>query len=168
MFNTVHMLAWRLKGSTHFVHTVVPKHATFYEHQLLFSKLGPERRQEKTGVDVQLMQMALKTMDEVPDATRRRTFFRFYMDRAEETPILESFQKAIDPVSALEFEYFIEKKPKLWSKATARQKDFLLENVLNTYRENFRTIPLQEVRPPTRKFMRIIMSAQDMGAYGMA
>lgn len=121
LINFSYLSSRYILGATHWVITVVPRHAAFYINQMLFEQVKGEGFHEKTGVNCVLLVHPLATFDEVPEKVRKRTFGRYYMPRADEPLMVEHLRSLIHPISDEDFNYFLAKKPELWPKVTSDQ-----------------------------------------------
>jgi hypothetical protein len=125
LFDFAYLIARRVRRATHFVHTVIPKHAPFYRDQLLFMDEGEERFQQKTGATVVLLSIPLDTPDWVEGDLRKHTFYRFFLEGAEEREAVEQLEQSIRPPSLEDMHHFLSTKPELWRKACEDQKTYL-------------------------------------------
>ena len=124
LFDCAYLTARRIRRATHFVHTVIPRHAQFYRDQLLFERAGPERFQPKTGVSVVLLSIPLDTPDWVKGELRESTFYRFFLPEGAEDGLVSAIGKQIAAPSVEEIEYFLSKRPEVWKKASAAQRTY--------------------------------------------
>ena len=122
LFDCAYLTARRIRRATHFVHTVVPHHVSFYRDQLLFNQTGRERFQSKTGVNVVLLSIPLDTPDWVEGELRQDTFYRFFLSEKEEPGLVAALRRDIVAPTGEEIEYFLSERPEVWAKASPEQK----------------------------------------------
>jgi len=125
LFDFAYLVARRVRGATHFVHTVIPKHAPFYRDQLLFMDEGEERFQQKTGAAVVLLSIPLDTPDWVEGELREHTFYRFFLEGEEERRATAQLERWIRPPLLEDIHHFLSRKPELWRKAGETQKTYM-------------------------------------------
>jgi hypothetical protein len=124
LFDCAYLTARRIRRATHFVHTVIPRHAHFYRDHLLFDRAGPERFQPKTGVSVVLLSIPLDTPDWVEGELRERTFYRFFLPENEEHGLVAGLRGQVAAPSVDEIDYFLSRRPEVWKKASAEQRTY--------------------------------------------
>jgi hypothetical protein len=125
LFNFVYLVARRVRGASHFVHTVVPHHVAFYRRHLLFEQIGGERFQKKTGAGVCLLTLPLSIPDEEITRPRPRGYYRYFLRPEEEPSGLAYLRATIRPISDEEVAYLLSRRPKVWEHASGEQRRFL-------------------------------------------
>ncbi len=130
LFNYAYFVARGLHGSTDFVNTVIPRHAAFYYHKLLFTKVGETRYQPKTGVDVVMIKLDFSDAENeahlehgtLPGGPVHHSLYRQFKSVYEAPEMVTSLEKDLRRITDADLRYFLDCKPKLWDNATPEQR----------------------------------------------
>ena len=143
LFNYAYFVARGLYGATDFVNTVIPRHAAFYYHKLLFQKVGETRHQPKTGVDVVMIRLDFADAENeahlehgtLPGGPIHHSLYRQFKSVYEAPDIVTSLEKDLRRVTDADLRYFLDRKPTLWDNATPEQKMYF-ELMMGWHGEN--------------------------------
>ncbi|MFC1672005.1 hypothetical protein ACFL01_02595 [Planctomycetota bacterium] len=131
LFNFAYFVARGIRGATDFVNTVIPRHAPFYYHKLLFEHVGEERYQPKTGVNVVLIKLDFNEAEaethrehgslQRPGSTRH-TLYKHFASVQEAPEVVESLASRIRPITREDLDFFLERRPEIWERAALDRK----------------------------------------------
>lgn len=125
LFNFTSVINHYILGNSHFVITVVPRHAAFYCNKLLFEEYKKVGFHKKTGVECKLLVSDISDYMTLSEDVIKKTFYKYYLSEREVLNIIDDIRKEIIPISKNEFEYFLNIKPELCNDLTIEQKIYL-------------------------------------------
>jgi hypothetical protein len=134
LFNCAYFVARGIKGATDFVITVLPHHTMFYKRKMLFTTVGDDRLQKKTGVVVRLLNLdfddaereALREHGSArPHRLGCRTIYRCFNAVQEAPGMVAHFRGKVRPIDLESLSYFLARKPELMLKASDTEKDYV-------------------------------------------
>jgi N-acyl amino acid synthase FeeM len=119
IFCIIHLISRRIMNASHFVITVVPHHAPFYERLLLFKRESAEAHHEKTGVTCRFFVLSLELFPRLERAQMRRTFYRYFEPCAQEEALVPRLEEMINPMTPEEIQHFLSARPELLESAVS-------------------------------------------------
>lgn len=126
LYNIITLMNYHVLDTTHLIICVVRDHVRFFRDQLLFRHHHQEQGfHAKTGVECELLTLALDDHIFVSRRDRERSILKHYMPPEQEQQVIEALERQIRPIDSSQFQHFYAIKPELFDSANARQFEYI-------------------------------------------